>query len=87
MIEATGVPRQYKSQDMRLFFAPDEEVLDRDLLSNKVNLEDTEYNHNYCACMLTCVHRKKHNRSISDTSIIRSGLCFTQPLILPSLDK
>ena len=87
VIEATGVPRQYKSQDMRLFFAPDEEVLDRDLLSNKVNLEDTEYNHNYGTCMLTCVHRKKHNRSISIPGIIRSGLCFTQPLILPSLDK
>ena len=53
----------------------------------KVNLEDMEYNHNYGTCMLTCVHCKKHNRSISIPGIICSGLCFTQPLILPSLDK
>ena len=37
--------------------------------------------------MLTCVHRHKHNRSISVPGVIRSGLCFTQPLIVPSLDK
>ena len=37
--------------------------------------------------MLTCIHCHKHSRSISVPGIIRSGLCFTQPLIVPSLDK
>ena len=29
VIEATGHPKQYISQDMRMFFAPNEEVLDK----------------------------------------------------------
>ena len=37
--------------------------------------------------MLTCVHQYKHSHSISVPSIIRSGICFTQPLIVPFLDK
>ena len=72
---------------MELFFAPNEEVLDRDLLFNAINLESVEYNHDYGTCMLTCIHCHKHSRSISVPGIIRSGLCFTQPLIVPSLSK
>ena len=37
--------------------------------------------------MLTCVHQKRHSQSISVPGIIRSGLCFTQPLMVPDLDK
>ena len=72
---------------MQLFFAPNEEVLDRDMMSNSINLEHINYNHDYGTCILTCVHRNKHSRSISVPGIIRSGLCFTQPLIVPDLDK
>ena len=72
---------------MQLFFAPNEEVLDRDLKSNSINLDNIDYNHDYGTCMLTYVHQKRHFQSLSVPSIIRSGLCFTQPLIVPSLDK
>ena len=72
---------------MQLFFAPNEEVLDRDLKSNSINLDNVDYNHDYGTCMLTCVHRKRHSQSLSVPGIIRSGLSFTQPLIVPSLDK
>ena len=87
VIEDTSHPKQYISQGMELFFAPNEVVLDRDLLSNAINLESVEYNHDYGTCMLTCVHLHKHSRSISVPGIIRSGLCFTQPRIVPSLDR
>ena len=72
---------------MQLFFAPNEEVLDQDLMSNSINLESVNYNHDYGTCMLTCVHHNKNSRNISVPGIIRSGLCFTQPLIVPSLEK
>ena len=86
IIEATGHPKQYISQGMQLFFAPNEEVLDGDLMSNSINLESVNYNH-YGNCMLIFVHHHKHSRSISILGIIRSSLCFTQPLILLTLDK
>ena len=72
---------------MQLFFAPNEDVLDRDLKSNSINLDSVDYNHDYGTCMLTCVHRKRHSQSFSVPGVIRSGLCFTQPLIVPTLDK
>ena len=87
VIEATGHPKQYISQGMQLFFAPNEDVLDRDLKSNSIKLDSVDYNHDYGTCMLTCVHRKRHSQSLSVPGVIRSGLCFTQPLIVPSLDK
>ena len=87
VIEATGHPEQYVPQGMELFLAPNEEALDRDLLSNAINLESVECNHNYSTCILTCVHCHKHSRSISVPGIIKSGLFFTQPLIVPFLDK
>ena len=37
--------------------------------------------------MLTCVHCHKHSHSISVPGIIRLGLCFTQPLIVSTLNK
>ena len=37
--------------------------------------------------MLTYLHQKRHSQSLSVPGIIRSGLCFTQPLIFPALDK
>ena len=86
-IKATGHPKHYVSQDMRMFFAPNEVVLDRDLMSNAVNLDAVDYNYDYGTFMLTCVHRHKHNCSISIPGVIRSSICFTQTLIIPSLDK
>ena len=56
-------------------------------MSNTIVLESVEYIHDYGTCMLTCIHYHKHSRSISVPGIITSGLCFTQPRIVPSLDK
>ena len=72
---------------MQLFFASNEEVLDRDLMSNSVHLEHANYNHDYGTCMLTCVHHHIYSHIISVLGIIRSGLCCTQRLIVPTLDK
>ena len=56
-------------------------------MSNSVHLEHINYNQNYGTCKLTCVHWHKYSRRISVSGIIRSGLCFTQPLIIPTLNK
>ena len=72
---------------MELCFASNEEVLDRDLRSNTIDLDSVQYNHDYGTCMLTCVHHHKHPRSLCVPGIIRSGLYFTQPLIVSSLGK
>ena len=53
VIEATGHPKQYISKGMQLFFAPNEEVMDLDLMSNSVNLDNVDYNHGYGICILT----------------------------------
>ena len=44
--------------------------LDQDLMSNTVNLDNADYNHDYCTCMLSCVHHHKHSCSISVPGII-----------------
>ena len=72
---------------MQLFFAPNKEALDQDSMSNSINLKSVDYNHDYSTCMLTCVYHHKHSCNISVPGIIRSGLCFTQPLSGPTLDK
>ena len=61
IIEATSHPMQYISQRMQLFFAPNEEILDRDMMSNSINLDNVNYNHDYGTCMLACVHQNKHS--------------------------
>ena len=56
-------------------------------MSKSVNLDSDDYNHDYDTCMLTYVHCHKHCCSISVICIIQSGLCFTQPLIVPTLNN
>ena len=43
-----------------------------------------KYTHNYGNCMLCCTHKSKHNRNVYIPGIIRAGLCYTMPLIIPS---
>lgn len=72
---------------MRILFAPNKEVLDKYLGLNVINLEDINYNHDHDTCILTWVYCNNHNQYISIPSIIRCSLCFTQLLIVSSLDK
>ena len=44
VIEATAQPKQYISQDIQLFFDPNEEVLNQDLMSSSVNLDSVDIN-------------------------------------------
>ena len=62
-------------------------MLDQDLRSNTINLNSVECNHDHGTCMLMCVHCHKHSCSFYVPGIIRSGLCFTQLLIVPSFGK
>ena len=87
VIEATDHSKEFTSQRMELFFAYNKGVLDQDFCSNTINFDSVEYNHDYGTYMLTCVNCQKHSRSLYVPGIIRSGLCFTQPLIVPSLGE
>ena len=51
-----------------------------------VDLDDANgYYLDYGNCTLTCVHATKRNRNIEIPGIIRGGLCYTKPIILPDL--
>ena len=52
-----------------------------------IDLHDkSTYNLDYGNCSLTCVHRATKAKNIVIPGIIKAGLCFTLPLILPDLD-
>lgn len=61
VIKATGQLKHYIPSGMQLFFIPNEVVIDRDLMSKSINLQNVDYNHNDGTCMLTCVHCHKHS--------------------------
>ena len=42
-----------------MFFASNQVVLNQDLMSNTVSLNDVNYNHNVGTCMLTSVYYHK----------------------------
>ena len=42
------------------------------------------YNHNFGNWILTCTHKKQYNQNVYIPGVIRAGLCYTMPLILPS---
>ena len=87
VIKTTSHPKQYISKDVKIYFTPNKVILGRELVSNVVDLNAVDYNHDYGTYMLTSVHYRKHNCSIFDPGIIQSGLCFAQPLIVFYLDK
>jgi hypothetical protein len=53
VVMATGNHWCYCGQFINKFFAPDEETLQQDLLSGKVDLDTQRYNLDYGICMLT----------------------------------
>ena len=79
VIKATGHPKQYISEGMQLIFAPKEEVLDQNLMSNFANLDNVDYNHDCSTCMLTYVYH--HN--FFAASLIQAS--FNQVFVLLSL--
>ena len=57
----------------------------QDTINNQVfNKATSEYNHNYGNCILCCTHKRKFNKNVYIPGIIRAGLCYTMPLIIPS---
>jgi hypothetical protein len=66
---AAGSKYMY-SQNMMKFFAPNEELLQADLASGKVNLDNTQYNFDYGNCLLTCTHRFCSNQNLNVPSVI-----------------
>ena len=85
--KATRFPKQYGSQVLAKSFAIDDETLIKDLTTGKdVNLENaSEYQMDYGNCKLICFHRKTKSRNVEVPGIIRSGLCYTLPLLVPDL--
>ena len=85
VLQATGHPEEYKGTEFWKFLAPNEEKLQKDMNSGKVDVENIDYKSDYGTCLLICVHRKKYSRNVIIPGIIRNGLCFTQPLLPPNL--
>ena len=85
---ATPFRNDYSGQVMSKYFDLNNEKLCQDLETNgSVNLNNVAtYNTDYGSCALTCVHRTTKAKNIVIPGIIRAGLCFTLPLILPDLD-
>ena len=79
--------RFYNSQVMTKYFALDDGKFSHDLKTKQsINLDDTNrYNLDYGNCTLTCVHQTTKHKIIVVPGIIRAGLCFTMPLLLPDL--
>ena len=80
--------KAYKGQSMVKFFEPDEikELPVSQREKQKRQLSDSvtsSYDHNYGNCILACTHKSKSNRNIYIPGIIRSGLCYTMPLVIP----
>ena len=72
---------------MLKFFEPEEELPEtqKQRVRNQ-RLDDVtkQYDHNFGNCILACTHKKKSNRNVYIPGIIRAGLSYTMPLILPS---
>ena len=78
-----GKKGEYYKCKLEKFFAPNEEKLDEDLKYCKADPTKVDYHYNYGDCMLVCKHDKKQNRTFSVPGIIKSGLCYTHPIIIP----
>ena len=74
---------------MSKYFDLDNKKVNADLRKRGcVDLDNTNgYHLDYGNCTLTCVHSTRRNRNIEIPGIIRGGLCYTQPIILPDLPK
>ena len=80
--------KHYVGQSMLKFFEPDEindlPTPEKARVENQQLDRVTEqYDHNFGNCILSCTHRAKSNRNIYIPGIIRSGLCYTLPLLIP----
>ena len=56
------------------------------LKGQKLDQVTEKYDNNYGNCILVCTHKSKYNRNIYIPGVIRAGLCYTMPLILPRCD-
>ena len=60
----------------------EEDINDLESNLGKVNYNDKG---NYGNCMLMAEHKKRDTQDIYVPGIIRSGLCYTEPLIPPEI--
>ena len=89
VLESSPYRKEYSGQSMLKFFEPDEvnelPTEERDKIKmQKLDDVTNSYNNNFGNCILSCTHKKKSNRNLYIPGIIRGGLCFTMPLMIPS---
>ena len=80
--------KHYVGQSMLKFFEPDEvhdlPAAEKTKVQNQqLDQVTKQYDHNFGNCILSCTHRSKSNRNIYIPGIIRFGLCYTMPLLIP----
>ena len=81
--------KEFSGQVMTKYFDLDNKKVNADLRKRGcVDLNNSNgYHLDYGNCTLTCVHSKRRTSNIEISGIIRGGLCYTQPIILPDLPK
>ena len=89
VLQSSTYAKEFSGQVMTKYFELNDEKVNQDLLSKgSIDLNhQLDYQMDYGNCTLTCVHRKLPCKNIEIPGIIRGGLCFTLPLILPDLPK
>lgn len=86
-------PKEYSSQTLTKFLDVDDEKLIQDLGSSlnddlgrgTARLSKSNYNKKDGTFELKCHHKRRRIQDITIFGVIRSGKCFTEPLILPNL--
>ena len=89
VLRSSTYAKEFSGQVMTEYFELNDEKVNQDLLSKgSIDLNrQSDYQMDYGNCTLTCVHQKLPFKNIEIPGIIRDGLCFTLPLILPDLPK
>ena len=89
VLRSSTYAKEFSGQVMTKYFELNDDKVNQDLLSKgSIDLNhQSDYQMDYGSCTLTCVHRKLPCKNIEIPGIIRGGLCFTLPLILPDLPK
>ena len=79
--------KQFSGQMMNKYFELDNKKVDQALATDGcVDLQSqNEYHLDYGHCTLTCIHDSLKRKNVEIPGIVRGGLCFTLPLILPDL--
>ena len=88
VLKSTRHQREYSGVELKKFLAHNKDAIESDLDKfGTIDPDNINYRMDYGTCMLIASHRNQSSRNIYIPGVICSGLCFTQPLIYPNLER